>query len=377
MSDVYVEVTNANGPLRSENGSIHLTITLVDEVRPKPLPQQSFPPSPRLNNSRDSSQNRARSGVQSKHSNSDPRGDFTSEKNTVVKTSSLSTTATRKRSSLGSETELADANKTYIFEFRVQDTGPGIPADQQDQIFEPFVQGELGLNRKYGGTGLGLSICKELSKLMGGNISLQSAEGEGSTFTLRIPLKSMKDGRLSNHSSRENSVSYEQRASNEGEGDGTAAVRTEKGALDPTASSAERVAAINQPRLVGYSKPYFAPSTEPPTGPKAGTTTQKVLLMNGDPSKLPLDAKSVRVLVAEDNKINQEVVIRMLKLEHIENITLAGDGQEAVDRIKEAITADEAFHIVFMDVQVSSIRRWERFDEDDQSLTSANLDAES
>jgi osomolarity two-component system sensor histidine kinase SLN1 len=83
--------------------------------------------------------------------------------------------------------------KTFLFEFEVEDTGPGIPEHMQQKIFEPFVQGDLGLSKKYGGTGLGLSICSQLAGLMGGNITLKSTPGVGTTFTLQIPLKYVKD----------------------------------------------------------------------------------------------------------------------------------------------------------------------------------------
>jgi osomolarity two-component system sensor histidine kinase SLN1 len=83
--------------------------------------------------------------------------------------------------------------KTYMFEFEVEDTGPGIPENMQQRVFEPFVQGDLGLSKKYGGTGLGLSICAQLASLMGGGISLTSTPGVGTTFTMQIPLKYVKD----------------------------------------------------------------------------------------------------------------------------------------------------------------------------------------
>jgi osomolarity two-component system sensor histidine kinase SLN1 len=83
--------------------------------------------------------------------------------------------------------------KTYLFEFAVEDTGPGIPESMQEKIFEPFVQGDLGLSKKYGGTGLGLSICAQLASLMGGSISLASTPGVGTTFRMQIPLKFVKD----------------------------------------------------------------------------------------------------------------------------------------------------------------------------------------
>jgi K+-sensing histidine kinase KdpD len=87
----------------------------------------------------------------------------------------------------GGTITLSSEPRGNCIEIRVADTGPGISAEKIDRIFDPFVQVDRRLNQPVQGVGLGLAISQDLAQAMGGQVTVQSELGEGSTFTLSLP----------------------------------------------------------------------------------------------------------------------------------------------------------------------------------------------
>ena len=107
--------------------------------------------------------------------------------------------------------ESGEEDDTEIVRIAVKDSGIGIPSDRLEDIFQKFVQADTSISRKYGGTGLGLTITKTLIEIMGGTISVESTLGEGSIFTVNLPLKITKEEQpklLSQIIQSENSSDY-------------------------------------------------------------------------------------------------------------------------------------------------------------------------
>lgn len=241
---------------------------------------------------------------------------------------SLPSVGVRERSVTPSSPPLP--TRKLLFEFEVEDSGPGIPEDQRQRVFEPFMQGDLGLSRKYGGTGLGLSICSQLAALMKGDIQLESHVGKGSKFTMRIPLNFIKELADSTVGSQPNSRRSSIHLAN-GTDDPESlmgqrrisgvSISSEVG-LGPAANVID---APNKPRLVGFSQPFFATSS-PIESPD-----EQLQVMERVTAEMTAAGGRIRVLVAEDNKVNQEVVLRMLKLEDIYGMIPLQSTEQAAD----------------------------------------------
>ena len=98
--------------------------------------------------------------------------------------------------------EIERSGNFVLLEFAVTDSGIGIPADQQSQLFKPFSQTDSSTTREYGGTGLGLSIVRSLAMLMDGDVGVDSAPGKGSRFWFRIRADIEHDGEESRQRER-------------------------------------------------------------------------------------------------------------------------------------------------------------------------------
>lgn len=167
--------------------------------------------------------------------------------------------------------------------FSVKDSGIGIPKSKQNRLFKAFSQADSSTTRKYGGTGLGLAISAQLSRLMGGEIWVESKTNEGSVFSFSI--------------------------------------RSQKAKELPKPSS-ERLEGDNLKNGLAVS---------------AKTHSLNKVLSNDYPAK---------ILVAEDNRVNQKLVLRMLSKLGYE-ADLAQNGLEAVD-----MASNNVYDLILMDVQM-------------------------
>lgn len=265
--------------------------------------------------------------------------DTANEINAMEKPAALTSTSAAQRTS-----SPPPGARELMFEFEVQDTGPGVPEHLQKRIFEPFFQGDMQLSKKYSGTGLGLSICSQLAVLMKGSISLRSNDGEGSIFTMQIPLKHVGNRSDSTSSSQ---VDHPRTSLDETPptvvADDAKSTRSLPNSTKPDSGSLFE--SRTQPRLIGLSAPFFVPSTSPPS------TSHD----NGIPDLDESNGLKLKVLIAEDNKTNQMVAVKMLRLQKIHQVYIAEDGQEAYDMVRTSLAANLPYDLIFMDVQMPNM----------------------
>ncbi|MBS2024005.1 MAG: response regulator, partial [Deltaproteobacteria bacterium] len=294
--------------------------------------------------------------------------------------------------------------------FAVTDTGIGIPLDKQKLVFDAFSQADASTTRKYGGTGLGLTISSRLVALMGGSISLESGPGRGSCFRFTVKVG------LARRAPRRKVAPIELRGKRVLVVDDNATNREAfrgmltRWGLDVTAS-ADGEAGLNElERAAAEGVPYqlaiIDGCMQEPDGPalialvrgRAALDNVRMVLATSDvmPKKagLPADVVAIskpaigdelleailralggerptpaqqvvamapkapagprlRILVAEDNEVNQEIIRRRLEHQGHE-VRLVDNGHEAA-----ALIANETWDLVLMDVQMPSMGGFE------------------
>lgn len=275
--------------------------------------------------------------------------------------------------------------------FEVADTGIGVPADKQRVIFEPFVQADGSMSRKYGGTGLGLSISVRLIEMMGGRIEVDSVEGQGSTFRVELPVTVSGPrthpvpaglrGRVAlvlephalpreflTAALAEAEVTVLPAATLEAADALTARTPVDVILLAGSLLDTERAALFAWlHRLPGARVLQVAPLGSQvvplPAGVPTALVAQPVLfeelldqldrLLQGVARRTPLPApplstpgRPLRVLVAEDTPINQRFIRGLLEKQG-HSVCLVADGLAAVERVRA-----EVFDAVLMDVSM-------------------------
>jgi PAS domain S-box-containing protein len=283
-----------------------------------------------------------------------------------------------------------DDGRTRV-SFEVRDTGIGVPTEKQQAIFEPFVQADGSMTRKYGGTGLGLSIAQRLVEMMGGQIELESEVGQGSVFRVTVPVEVIGErtrplpvslrGRVvlvlePNATHRELLAEMLDEVGVKVVPAATLATARELVAREPIdvllvaiepllgsgEVGAEWLRSLRGVRVLQALQPGARPIE---LGPDVitGMVTLPLLLedladhlerlLNGAPRRTPLSparvgvpARPLRVLVAEDTPVNQRLIRRLLENQG-HTVHVVDNGRAAVERVRE-----ETFDAVLMDVSM-------------------------
>ncbi|HEY2635733.1 MAG TPA: ATP-binding protein, partial [Steroidobacteraceae bacterium] len=218
--------------------------------------------------------------------------------------------------------EVSRLDETQL-KISVADSGIGITAEQLDRLFRRFIQADSSTTRRYGGTGLGLAISKTLVELMGGTIGAQSLPGAGSTFWITLPL--IAGSQTHPQPSAAEQSPLEQPAREQ---------PVSKQSATPQPLSEQPVSEQSAPQQP-LSVPTLVDAVAAPPARGAG------------------QVGAARVLLVEDNFVNQRVAVYMLaKLGH--RVDVAKHGREAIDMLGKS-----GYDLVLMDCQMPEMDGFE------------------
>ncbi|MCS6959728.1 MAG: ATP-binding protein [Pseudanabaenaceae cyanobacterium SKYGB_i_bin29] len=251
------------------------------------------------------------------------------------------------------------SSKEIELSFAVIDEGIGIPADRLQDIFDPFTQADSSITRRYGGTGLGLSICYRLTQLLGGKMSVESTEGEGSTFNFTIKAELANCPHLPAPLPRRKiAVSVQQNdiycmITSILNSLGMELISNLEQADVLITDDLQSAASIPKIFLLEYGESYpFPLSLSKPIrydtlyGLLAQIFLPSVTKASQDSAIRKLSQFPLRILVAEDNVVNQKVCLKMLeKLGYQAELVANGlEVLEALDR--------QVYDVILLDIQM-------------------------
>jgi two-component system sensor histidine kinase/response regulator len=301
--------------------------------------------------------------------------------------------------------------------FQVRDTGIGVPKEKQDYIFEMFAQVDGSTTRRYGGTGLGLAISRQLLKLMGGRLLLESESGKGSTFHFTLEFDLAPEGVVTRPPASlatlrglsvlvvdDNQVNrrilermlehWQMRAAAVDSGETALAAIAQArqsgtqfrlvlldahmpgmdgfelarrihempeldGVIVMMLSSAHHMEDADKCRAAGIRRYLVKPIFQKEL---LQAILQAAADFEGIPDPVPLHVPppapephgpSLRILLAEDNPVNQRVAVKVLE-KYGHNVTVAGNGREAV-----ALALHKPFDLILMDIQMPEMDGYE------------------
>jgi two-component system sensor histidine kinase/response regulator len=314
-----------------------------------------------------------------------------------------------------SHRENADESNSITLQFSVQDTGPGISAEQRETLFQPFTQADKSITRRFGGTGLGLAITRSLVELMGGTIRVDSPEQGGTIFSFSLPLRT-QPGKSDHHfylhppaldGKKALVVSEKPHAATElswtlnnfslqvvqalSMDEAIAQIKAQDlespydfllidsgtnsfAILDNLVTLRSINKNKNHPAIILIGPARLSPHyhkqqlhelelfLEQPITPEKLLQAMLDLLHLANPyqrqekpsavsfNDLHANTKrSGRILLVEDNEINQEIVVRYLNMIGL-GVTVANNGAEALQLLQE--NSPSTFHLVLMDIQM-------------------------